>query len=69
MVVYLNINSPGFISSENFLTLLFVLLMVCLLFTWLIARSFDRGRPLMFFLWGLIFPTLSVRIVRLAFPF
>lgn len=67
LVVYLR-SIDEFISLKNFLTLLFVLLLICLLLTWLIARSFDRGRPLTYFFLGLTVPALSVRILRLAFP-
>ena len=67
LVVYLS-SIDEFISPKNFLTLLFVLLPIYLLLTWLIARSFDRGRPLTYFFRGLIVPALSFRILRLAFP-
>jgi len=33
-----------------------------------IATSFTRGRPLTFFFWGLIFPTIALNILRYAFP-
>ena len=44
------------------------LLVLNLMFTALIAWSFDRGRPLDFFLRGLIFPTATVVILSFAFP-
>ena len=69
LVLYLDSSSSEFVSPENFLTFMISCSMICLIFTLLIARSFDRGRPLMFFFWGLIFPTLSFRILKLAFPF
>ena len=34
----------------------------------LISFSFDRGRPLTFFFWGMIFPLLTIRILLQSFP-
>ena len=57
------------VSSGNFLVFAGLSILVGVLLMWLIARSFDRGRPLTFFFLGLIVPTLTVRILRVAFPF
>ena len=45
-----------------------VLVLVCIISTGLIMKSFDRGRPLTFFFRGLIFPTLALTVLRFAFP-
>ena len=61
--------SIEFVNSKNILIYIFSCSMICLLFTWLIVRSFDRGRPLTYFFLGLTVPVLSSRMLRLGFPF
>lgn len=46
---------------------IFLIMLLGSLFIPLICGSFDRGRPLTFFFWGLIFPTMALRILDLAF--
>lgn len=69
LVLYLDSNSSEFVSPENLLAFMIIYSMICLMFTLLIAVSFDRGRPLTYFFLGLAVPTLSFRMLRLAFPF
>ena len=60
---------PNFgFSFSFFLWFVGTSLIACLAFTLLIVRSFDRGRPLTFFLRGLIFPTPALTVLEFAFP-
>lgn len=58
----------GILGTELILLLIGILIALNLMFTFLIAWSFDRGRPLDFFFRGLIFPTATVVILSFAFP-
>ena len=42
---------------------------LCPIFSWVIASSFERGRPLTFFFYGVLFPSIVHRILRFGFPF
>ena len=46
---------------------LYLCILVCLIFTWLIGTTFRHGRPLTFFFCGLIYLSLAVSIVKYAF--
>ena len=69
LMMYLLASSSDFVSSGNFNIVLVLSSLACPLFTLLIMKSFDRGRPLTYFFLGLTVPTLSFRILRLGFPF
>ncbi len=52
---------------DSLLTGVVLCLIICLMFTSLIATTFRHGRPLTFFFCGLIYPSLAVSIVKYAF--
>ena len=68
MVLYLFNNEPGIFSPGNRLIFAGPLSAACILSIWLIMSSFKRGRPLKYFFLGLGVPSLTFRILNLAFP-
>ena len=59
-------NLQGFFTDSPY-TAIVLCLIICLMFTCLIATTFRHGRPLTFFFCGLIYPSLAVSIVKYAF--
>lgn len=62
-------DSPVFSILEVHPIFIFAILSVYdSIFTALIVTSFERGRPLNFFFRGVIFPVVTIGILRYAFP-
>ena len=59
-------NLVGFLIDSPYAAIVLCLI-ICLMFTCLIATTFRHGRPLTFFFCGLIYPSLAVSIVKYAF--
>ena len=68
LAVFTNGSQSDYRVDTDFLWLVPVLVApMMIMFTLLIISSFNRGRPLTFYLWGLAFPALAAKILRLAF--
>lgn len=70
--IYANISSDIFELPIFWIESIYIIFLGIFIFSIiivaLVGRSFERGRPLTFFLWGLAIPTTALSIVKLAFP-